>query len=218
MNDLEQWKMKIHAVLERREQEIRTEQDKLSMEMQRSEELKSLFQPVADRIIEMVITPRIKVFAEQWDDADIYAPRAGVVGLVFNRDRRYAASIKLYFTITLGQEGEIIIVFRPEILPIFVPVPHTETLTFPLDKIDDRLLIEWVEEKIVKFAEAYMMVALTPAYHYSNMVTDPVCGMKFKKEYAVAQADHCGITVYFCVPECKTKFLQSPDQYAAHVK
>lgn len=218
MNDLEQWKMKIHAVLERREQEIRTEQEKLSMEMQRSEELKSLFQPVANRIIEMIIGPRIKAFAGQLDDAGIYGPRAGIVGVILNRNHRYAASIKFDFALTLGQEGEVIIGFRPEILPIFVPVPHAETQTFPLDKVDDRLLSEWVEEKIVKFAEAYVRVALAPVYHSNNMVTDPVCGMKFNKEHAVTKADNCGITVYFCSPECKIRFIESPDRYAAHVK
>jgi Cu+-exporting ATPase len=44
----------------------------------------------------------------------------------------------------------------------------------------------------------------------ANMVVDPVCGMKIKKEDAMATASHKGQTYYFCMEGDKDTFVEDP--------
>ena len=44
-------------------------------------------------------------------------------------------------------------------------------------------------------------------------VTDPVCGMEFKEEKAVAKVEYQGTTYYFCTDACRRQFEQEPAKY-----
>ena len=46
------------------------------------------------------------------------------------------------------------------------------------------------------------------------MVTDPVCGMQIDPAKAAAQADHSGVSYFFCSPNCHKSFLKDPARYA----
>ena len=46
------------------------------------------------------------------------------------------------------------------------------------------------------------------------MERDPVCGMTVDPQKAAGKSDHQGRTYYFCSPNCKRQFDQSPDRYA----
>ncbi len=50
--------------------------------------------------------------------------------------------------------------------------------------------------------------------HEEDAVVDPVCGMKVKKSEAKATYEHNGKTYYFCMEECKEKFVKDPEKYA----
>ncbi|HJT70797.1 MAG TPA: YHS domain-containing protein [Terriglobales bacterium] len=43
---------------------------------------------------------------------------------------------------------------------------------------------------------------------------DPVCGMAVSPDRAAGSSVYGGKTYYFCSSECKTKFDQSPSQFA----
>lgn len=45
------------------------------------------------------------------------------------------------------------------------------------------------------------------------MVTDPVCGMEFAQDKAVARSRHGGITYYFCTEACRSEFVREPERY-----
>ena len=47
----------------------------------------------------------------------------------------------------------------------------------------------------------------------SPATRDPVCGMTVDPSRAAAQAEHQGVTYFFCSPGCKTRFLAEPDRY-----
>ncbi len=44
-------------------------------------------------------------------------------------------------------------------------------------------------------------------------VTDPVCGMSFKIEKAVAMSEYGGKSYYFCTEACKRQFDEDPARY-----
>ncbi len=45
------------------------------------------------------------------------------------------------------------------------------------------------------------------------MAKDPVCGMTVEPEKAAATSEYRGETIYFCNPNCKKKFDETPDAY-----
>jgi len=47
-----------------------------------------------------------------------------------------------------------------------------------------------------------------------NQVTDPVCGMKIRREDAAGSSEINGRTVYFCSKACKQAFDANPAKYA----
>jgi Cu+-exporting ATPase len=50
------------------------------------------------------------------------------------------------------------------------------------------------------------------------MHNDPVCGMQVDDQKATEQSQYQGTTYYFCSTECKQKFDQQPQQYAAQAR
>lgn len=51
--------------------------------------------------------------------------------------------------------------------------------------------------------------------HAEGTVVDPVCGMKINKSEAKATYKYNGKTYYFCMEECKEKFVKEPAKYAS---
>ncbi len=46
-----------------------------------------------------------------------------------------------------------------------------------------------------------------------DTAVDPVCGMKIKKADAKATYEYKDKTYYFCMTECKDKFVKNPEKY-----
>jgi Cu+-exporting ATPase len=52
-----------------------------------------------------------------------------------------------------------------------------------------------------------------PHVEEDGMVVDPVCGMKIRKEDAKFTYVHNDKTYYFCMEECRDKFVKAPGNY-----
>ncbi|MBE9531612.1 MAG: YHS domain-containing protein, partial [Proteobacteria bacterium] len=50
------------------------------------------------------------------------------------------------------------------------------------------------------------------------MAKDPVCGMEVDEQNAAATVEHKGKTLYFCNPNCKTKFISDPESYTSKLE
>lgn len=50
-------------------------------------------------------------------------------------------------------------------------------------------------------------------YMAEDTAVDPVCGMKVKKSDAAATYEYNNKTYYFCMEECKEKFVKNPEKY-----
>ncbi len=48
----------------------------------------------------------------------------------------------------------------------------------------------------------------------TDKVTDPVCGMTFRQDKAVAQVEFEDRTYHFCTAACKEQFDADPGRYA----
>ena len=49
-------------------------------------------------------------------------------------------------------------------------------------------------------------------------VTDPVCGMEFHVEKAVATIEYNGTTYFFCTEACRKQFEKEPPRYMRAVR
>ncbi|HPF34952.1 MAG TPA: YHS domain-containing protein [Candidatus Nanopelagicales bacterium] len=49
--------------------------------------------------------------------------------------------------------------------------------------------------------------------HQPTSHKDPVCGMEVSRESAAAEVEHGGTRYFFCSDMCKSRFLESPQQY-----
>ncbi len=63
------------------------------------------------------------------------------------------------------------------------------------------------------FIDAYVQLQTLEQYQSENLVVDPVCQMRFNKAVAGSELIYEGRTYYFCVDECRRKFVADPQRY-----
>src|SRR5262249_1414056 len=127
---------------------------------------------------------------------------------------RFPATATLELGVTRdGEAHSVAVRYSLSILPAFFPFDPESHLVQPLDLLDDGKVAAWVEEKILDFVDAYLRLDTLEAYQAENAVTDPVCGMRLNKVHAPATTEYQGVSYYFCVEDCRRKFLAQPDRY-----
>lgn len=118
-----------------------------------------------------------------------------------------AGVIRLSFR--LGHDRDVTHVmldYELEIVPVFFRfIPH-DHLDIPLDSYDEAAVSNWLDDRIVDFANAYLELHLTKQYQERVMVSDTVAGISFPKYYAAATLDHGGTTYYFVSDETRREF------------
>src|SRR5262245_6445808 len=211
--------------LERRIQETvaasktrkRDRQLQLQQEMVVREQLAARFNRVADQLIETAILPRVQALAGQFENTEILPPDKGLPHHCvcrFNRTDSYPATTRLDLAVCPDDRLEnILVLCSVEILPVLCQFEGRDQLAFPMNKVDEQQLDDWLDTKILGFVDTYLRLGDVEAYQRENLVVDPVCGMQINKTAAAAQMNFEGHTYYFCVAECAEKFAQDPGQY-----
>jgi YHS domain-containing protein len=93
-----------------------------------------------------------------------------------------------------------------EILPIFVKYnPHAE-LAIPLDKVDRSTVENWLDDRLIEFAQTYVTIHFTDQYQKDHMVTDPVANVRFPKIFAQSTLEKQGETYYFISNQTRREF------------
>ncbi len=98
-----------------------------------------------------------------------------------------------------------------EILPILMSFKNTDHLEMPLDKIDEKAVASWIDDRLLDFVQTYL--ALHENQHYltyvkEHQVTDPVANVQFPKYAAATSCDWNGKTYYFIGEETCQEFRQ----------
>jgi YHS domain-containing protein len=172
---------------------------------------------LADHLMQDVIRPRLERLARRFDNARLLGPdEAGRHGCVctFAHTPRYPATAKLELGVSRDGDFEhIYLLHNLSILPVFFQFAGQDRLAVPLDRIEERQVADWVEQKILDFLDTYIRLETIEEYQADNYVIDPVCRMRINRLFAAATLEHGGQTYYFCIPECKEKFAAEPDKY-----
>jgi YHS domain-containing protein len=211
LDDLER---QIRARLAQGEEHRKAEQGRLQQGMEELAARIERYAAVAERLTREVIRPRLEKLAACFDNASVEVAEWGAVVCRFERTARFPATASLEVGLTRdGEARSIEVCCEMHILPAFLPLPSDEHLVMPLNDIDDAKVAAWIAERVLAFVDVYLRLESAEPYQEDNEVTDPVCGMRLNKLHAAAQAAHERMTFYFCVEDCRRKFVQEPERY-----
>lgn len=217
MSDLTSLELKIKEKLAFTSERRNLKQNHLQQRMQEYERRHECFCVVADRLMETVVRPRMRKLVEQFENAKF--PESDAVArhsctLDFGHTDRFPATTRLALGVSHdGTYEHLIGDYKLEIRPVFVRFQGEDQLRQPIDQIDEACLADWFDERLLGFVDTYLRLEDTDQYQAENLVLDPICGMRVNRVFAPAQADYKGKTYYFCLDECKQKFLQDPEHY-----
>lgn len=203
---------RLDAVVEEARERVKAFQAEAEASRQEIGERFQKFLPIADRIVAMareklghlkdrlefdVIPSRVQteLFYSRAVTLDVKSELAGV--------------IKLGFRLTHDSDvRNILLDYTLEIVPVFFRFNPHARLEMPLEAYDEAAVGEWLDDRIVEFANAYLELHSTKQYQQRVMVSDAVAGLSFPRHYAAATLDHDGKTYYFISEETRREFAK----------
>lgn len=218
MDDLMELERLIQRRLDAAVARRRASQEHVRSKMEEHERRRARFEAAAQRLADDVIRPRMKKLASLFPNAHVSdKDRSTGYGCTcsFDHTSEYPASTTLSIGISADSATQsAIVTYQLEILPIFFEFEGHDQLVVPLDAIDDAAVASWVNAKLLEFTDTYLRVQVSEQYQQSNVIVDPVCGMRINRADAEATAEYEGRTYYFCVEQCRQKFVSEPERYA----
>jgi YHS domain-containing protein len=217
MSELEKLEQRIEEKLAEQKKHAERRQNHLQTQMHAYDERQRRYTALADHLLQDVIRPRAERLVHRFDNAELLgAQESGRHSCVcrFRHTPRFPATATL--ELGLSHDGtwqNVWLLYTLSILPIFFQFNGQEQKSMRLDDIDEKQVAAWIEEKLLSFLDAYLRLESEDHYQTENMVIDPVCKMRVNRLYAAGQMKYKGRTYYFCVPECREKFVMDPEKY-----
>jgi YHS domain-containing protein len=174
------------------------------------------FTGVADRLMQVVIRPRVEKLKSYFENAMLPEERNTRHTSVceFANSPRFPAAVRLEFGVTRDGEAKTVIVqYSLAMLPVLVRFQERDQLCVPLEAVAEDQVATWADEKIVGFVDTYLRLETASPTQEENDAVDPVCGMQVNKNQAPASMTHRGQVYYFCREECRVRFAENPGRY-----
>jgi YHS domain-containing protein len=218
MNAMQKLEQRIKDKIAEHQGEIDNYKNHIGQQMTQVDHRYEQYALLADRLTKDVIRPRLEQLASFFDNAEMIQDPEQVgrhqAVCVFKHTNRFPASARLELGLSPDRQAEnLALCYCLQILPIFFDFAKQDQKLIALESVNEEMVAEWFEEKIVAFLDAYLRLETHHQYQSDNIVTDPVCGMPVNRLHAAAQIDHGGMTYFFCVEDCRKKFAEDPDHY-----
>ncbi len=163
------------------------------------------------------ILPRLSVLAQTFPNSvpPLVWEGGSRVTLRFSRNDRYPVDTCIDVAIEHDSGFESAwLTFEACIIPILMEYEREGRLEVDLREAASLSVARFVEERIVRFVSDYLRVRDPDSFYQRDLqVTDPVCGMAFRRAVAAASVVHEGRTYFFCVPRCRDLFEADPERY-----
>lgn len=196
----------------------RDKQSDVRRNMEQLQERSERLESVAENLLADVVRPRMGKLASLFTNAHLSDKDKHVgYGCVCRFDHTDEYPANTILTIGISADAsveEAIITYNLEILPIFFQFDGHDQLVVPVNTINNEQIAAWIDGKLLQFTDTYLQIQVIEQYQQSNMVVDPVCRMRINRADAEANVNYSGRTYYFCVDQCRQKFLSNPDRYA----
>jgi YHS domain-containing protein len=169
------------------------------------------YEAVAKHVIDLV-KPRLNAFIERFKDVVKSEPsvrqHTRAVNLTFAAT---VAKVTLTFEAFPDQEvNHIRLECTQQIIPVVVPHDKQSALEFALDAVQDKAIVEWVDDRIVNFVKVYMALmrqdAVLQEHLKDQLVEDPVTKIRFPKYLASSVLERGGKTYYFAAEDTRREF------------
>ena len=162
-----------------------------------------------------LIEPRLKVVADSMDDVLYHPPHYLPIGtLEFNRLRVYEASVMMAIGLKSNAEfTEATVSYSLKILPIFMEYKSEDSITFPLDAIDENKISAFLDDNIADGVKTYFGMEDIPHYQKDEMTVDPVSGKTIKTNTAKGYSVFQGKKYYFSSIENRAEFINDPKRF-----
>lgn len=214
MKEITDFEHRIRVLSERRESDAVARREHRRQTMDEEARQSSRFKAFANRLAHDVIEPRLAAVARALPDAAYTVDETTSTAILrLNTDDRYLARVDILLGIASSGNDSVAVYSRPTIIPILMDVPTPERIVVPLDSDDDTVIATFIEAQLDRFLATYFALDEIDAYRQSVRVVDPVCGMEISRVDAADHARYMGAIYYFCVPECKERFLEDPTRY-----
>ena len=171
------------------------------------------YEAVAKHIVEL-LKPRLSAFIERFKDVVKAEPIV----------REHTRAINLTFAATVAKVTLLFEVFpdrdvthvrlecTQEIIPVVVRYDKQSVLEFALDAVKDDTVVQWFDERVIAFVQAYMALVRQDAalkeHLKEQLVEDPVAKIRFPKYLASSTLERDGRTYYFVDEDTRQEFEQ----------
>lgn len=217
MSKLDLFTQRIISTLENLTRERATRERALAAEMDHAVDSLQRFAPLADAIHHLEIRPRLDALTSNFSNATVehWLSATGIVShCTFARTPQYPANVKL----TLSIEHEpaqqhTALRYKLEIIPQLMRFEHGGELTIDATSPDMAEIVEWIERTLESFLATYVRLESDPNYQKENHHVDQVCGMHVQAGLVSHTAEYSHHTYHFCSPECRERFVASPDLF-----
>jgi YHS domain-containing protein len=212
----------INALIGRIDQEIAAEVGRQKTgwaELQRADRERALrlqrYEAEAKRIIELV-KPRLDAFLERFKPVvkaePVVREHTRAVNLTFAAT---VAKVALRFEVFPDRDvTHIRLECTQEIIPVVVRYDKQTVLEFPLGGVQDDEVVQWFDDRIVAFVQAYVALVRQDAALREQLedefVEDPVARIRFPKYLASSTLERDGRTCYFLDEETRREFEKQP--------
>jgi YHS domain-containing protein len=179
------------------------------------------FGELAGRIAGSIIRPQLEQLTSYFDNATVSTPHDGCSHCVcrFESTPRFPASTTLELSVSHDEAFEsVTIAYGLEILPVFLEFEKRDSLTFPMDAVDEGRLERWLSDKLLAFVDTYLELEQIEQYQHQNLVIDPVCGVRINKTVAAAELTVDERSYFFCSDDCRAEFAADPQRYVGSAK
>ena len=178
---------------------------------------KERFEELARHLVTNVLRPRMEVLVQSFRHAGPIVELDGGHGLAvpFSHSDEFPAHARVEVSIAQDPDCECVwCAFSPTIIPILMDYERDRSLDVNLESPDLRRLEAFLDERIERFVASYLSVREPESMYQRGLrVTDPVCGMTFRRADAQAVLDYEGQKVFFCAEICRRHFEVAPERY-----
>ena len=173
------------------------------------------FETEAKHIIELV-KPRLDAFLDRLQVVVMAEPvvreLTRAVNLTFAAT---VAKVTLRFEAFPDQDvNHVRLECTQEIIPVVVRYDKQSVLEFPLGGVQDNAVVQWFDDRIVAFVQAYVALVRQDAALQEQLkdqfVEDPVARIRFPKYLASPTLERDGRTYYFVDEETRREFEKQP--------
>lgn len=214
-NALAQFRMRLEERVHSSRQEPNWRPADITAEMQQFQGRKLRFDQVAPQLVTEVVRPRLAQLALLFKNASVGDdPSNDRASCWFGYCERFPSSAKIEFAIFPDAPMENLVVrLEASIFPSYQRFEPHDKLLVSLVKPDEAQVVQWVEDRLLEFLEAYLRIDRGIEELEDEVVTDPVCGMRLGRAKAVATADFRGHQYFFCSAACQQQFLHDPAMF-----